>query len=131
MLLVLKNKLKGLTQKEYYFLKSMCRNSKNVYNATLYEMRQHFFKCGERLTYATAYHTIKNHHAYKSIPSLASQQSMMMVDRAYASFFGLLRSKRLGLNICLAAVLRPLRRKWRKLPSRRIGNSTPRKSSGK
>jgi len=30
------------------------------------------------------------------MPTLASQQSMMMVDRAYASFFGLLRSKRLG-----------------------------------
>ena len=96
MLLVLKNKLKGLTQKEHYFLKSMCRKSKDVYNSTLYAMRQHFFKCGERLTYATAYHSVKNHHSYKSMPTLASQQSMMMVDRAYASFFGLLRSKRLG-----------------------------------
>lgn len=99
MLLVLKNKLKGLTQKEHYFLKSMCRKSKDVYNATLYQMRQHFFKCGERLTYNTAYHTIKNHHAYKSMPASAGQQSMKMVDRAYHSFFGLLRSKKLGMYV--------------------------------
>jgi IS605 OrfB family transposase len=96
MLLVLKNKLKGLNQKEHYFLKSMCHKSKDVYNATLYAMRQHFFKCGERLTYNTAYHTIKKHHAYQAMPAQPAQQSMMMVDRAYASFFGLLRSKRLG-----------------------------------
>src|ERR1035437_7235312 len=96
MLLVLKNKLKGLSQKEHYFLKSMCHKSKDVYNATLYEMRQHFFKCGERLTYNTAYHTIKKHHAYQSMPVSAAQQSMMMVDRAYYSLFGLLISTRLG-----------------------------------
>jgi len=99
MLLVLKNKLKGLTKSEFYFLKSMTRKSKDIYNATLYQMRQHFFKCGERLTYATAYHKLKKHHAYRSMPALAAQQSMMMVDRAYASFFGLLKSKRLGYYI--------------------------------
>src|ERR1700677_1507221 len=96
MLLVLKNRLKGLTQKEHYFLKCMTRNSKNVYNATLYQMRQHHFKCGERLTYNTAYHIIKKHHAYQSMPVNPAQQAMKMVDRAYSSFFGLLRSKRLG-----------------------------------
>lgn len=96
MILVLKNKLKGLNQKEHYFLKSMCHKSKDVYNATLYAMRQHFFKCGERLTYNTAYHTIKKHHAYQSMPASAGQQAMKMVDRAYHSFFGLLQSKRLS-----------------------------------
>ena len=96
MLLVLKNKLKGLTQKEHYFLKSMCRKSKDVYNSTLYQMRQHFFKCGERLTYATTYHKVKKHHSYQSMPALTAQQSMKMVDRAYASFFGLLKSKKAG-----------------------------------
>lgn len=96
MLLVLKNKLKNLTKSEFYFLKSMTRKSKDVYNTTLYKMRQHFFKCGERLTYASAYHMVKKHYAYQSMPALPAQQSMMMADRAYASFFGLLKSKKLG-----------------------------------
>ena len=96
MLRVLKNKLKNLTEQEFYFLKSMCHASKDVYNATLYQMRQHYFKCGEKLTYVEAYHKLKKHHSFKSMPALPAQQSMKMVDAAYSSFFGLLKSKRLG-----------------------------------
>jgi len=38
-----KNQVRHLTKQEYVALKTLCRLSKNLYNATLYAIRQYYF----------------------------------------------------------------------------------------
>jgi putative transposase len=95
MLRVKKNLLRA-TAKQYKFLRHLSRASKNLYNATLYLVRQHYFNCGEYLDHVQAYFQIREEEVYKSLPSDPAQQTMKMVDRAFKSFFGLLRAKRNG-----------------------------------
>src|SRR6266702_6083478 len=48
--------------------------SKNLYNATLYEMRQAFFTDGIYLTYNEIQRRMQSHEAYKALPAKVSQQ---------------------------------------------------------
>jgi len=95
MLIVKKNKLK-LDKKEYLFLRHLCRNSKNLFNSTLYATRQHFFNCGEFLNYVQTYKLLKDTEVYQSLPSDPAQQTMKVVERCFRSFFGLLQKKKKG-----------------------------------
>jgi IS605 OrfB family transposase len=52
---------------------NLCFLSKNLYNFTLYLVRQEFFKTGKILSFTTAYHQIKTGIDYKSLPSKVSQ----------------------------------------------------------
>ena len=90
-----KNKLK-LDKKQYRFLLDMTHRSKNLFNATLYETRQHFFQCGQFLNYFSAYHVMKEHEAYKAMPTDPAGQTMKVVERCFRSFFGLLKKKQGG-----------------------------------
>ncbi|MFA5759675.1 MAG: transposase [Clostridia bacterium] len=95
MLIVKKNHLK-LKKKEFQFLKHLCRCSKNLYNKTLYQTRQHYFNCGEFLNYIENYKLLKNSDVFKSLPSDPAQQTMKVVERNFRSFFGLLKKKQKG-----------------------------------
>lgn len=77
-------------------IKELTHNSKNLYNATLYATRQHFFNTGKFLKYNQAYHVMKDSPDYKFLPSQAAQQTMKVVERSFKSFFGVLREKRKG-----------------------------------
>ena len=77
-------------------VRELTHNSKNLYNATLYATRQHFFNTGKFLTYNQAYHVMKNSEEYKSLPAQSAQQTMKVVERSFKSFFGVLREKRKG-----------------------------------
>ncbi len=90
-----KNKLR-LDKKQYRFLLDMTHRSKNLFNATLYETRQHFFRCGQFLNYNSAYHVMKEHEAYKALPTDPAGQTMKVVERCFRSFFGLLKKKQGG-----------------------------------
>jgi putative transposase len=92
---VQKNKLK-IAKGQLKFFKELCRRSKNLYNSTLYETRQHFFKCGQFLTYNNAYYVMKEKSEYSKLPALAAQQTMKIVERSFRSFFGLLKKKQNG-----------------------------------
>ena len=83
---VQKNRLK-IAKEEYLFLKNLCRKSKDLYNQTLYQTRQHFFNCGEFLNYNKAYDVLKTKECYKLMPSDPAQQTMKIVERDYRSFF--------------------------------------------
>ena len=48
---VIRQRLNSLSRKEYETLYSMCRIAKNLYNQTLYNIRQHFFQTGSYLRY--------------------------------------------------------------------------------
>lgn len=92
---VQKNKLK-LNRSQYRFWRDMCRRSKNLFNATLWETNNHFDQCGKFLTYNSAYHVMKNKPVRKSLPTDPASQTMKVVERCYRGFFGLLKKKQKG-----------------------------------
>ncbi len=60
--------------------------SKNLYNATLYEMRQAFFTDGIYLTYNEIQRRMQSHEAYKALPAKVSQQVLILLDKNWTSF---------------------------------------------
>jgi len=60
--------------------------SKNIYNLTNYEARQHFFATGHILSYETLYHRIKKSDAFLALPQKVSQQTVLQVARAWKGF---------------------------------------------
>lgn len=80
----------------------LCRNSKDLYNKALYEVRQHFFKTSQYLSYADNYKIIKSSAnedgelPYYKLPTNASQQTLKSVDNNFKSFFSLLKMKNEG-----------------------------------
>ena len=68
--------------------------SKNLYNATLYAIRQHFFETGEYLPYAKVQHIFQTEKQfdYYQLPTKVSQWTMKMVDQNFNSFFKSLKT---------------------------------------
>ncbi len=61
--------------------------SKNLYNATLYELRQAFFASGTTLSYNEMDKRMQVHEAYRALPAKVSQQVLMQVHHDWDSFF--------------------------------------------
>ena len=82
----------------YKDLKELCRKSKNLYNTTLYYIRQHFFETKSYLQYVQIDKIFKdtNNVDYRSLPSQTAQQTMRIVDSNFKSFFRLLKMKQNG-----------------------------------
>ena len=87
--------LKGLTAKEYSILEDMCHASKNVYNASLYNIRQHYFQQEEYLRYEANYHLMVGTEVYDYLGNV-SQQTMKAADNAFKAFFALLKKVKQG-----------------------------------
>ena len=85
-----KNQVRHLTKQEYVALKTLCRLSKNLYNATLYAIRQYYFTEKKYLRYESAYHALKDNENYKLLNTDIAQQTMKVVDRDFKSFFALI-----------------------------------------
>ncbi|HOK34385.1 MAG TPA: transposase [Fervidobacterium sp.] len=85
-----KNQVRHLTKQEYVALKTLCRLSKNLYNATLYAIRQYYFTEKKHLRYESAYHALKDNENYKLLNTDIAQQTMKVVDRNFKSFFALI-----------------------------------------
>ena len=66
--------------------------SKNLYNAALYEIRQHFIFTGEYLNYNTLDTIMQKHEAYRALPTKVSQQVLKLLDKNWKSFFAALRA---------------------------------------
>lgn len=88
--------LKNLTSKEYEFLREMCHLSKNVYNESVYNIRQHYFAEGTYLRYESNFGQMKDSENYKNLGSNISQQSMRAADQAFKSFFALKKKAKEG-----------------------------------
>lgn len=71
----------------------LCWKSKNLYNAGLYSVRQHWFETKSYLSYPSNYHRMKPHEAYAGLPAKVSNQTLRMVDQNFQSFFGLLKTQ--------------------------------------
>jgi putative transposase len=61
--------------------------SKNLYNAALYEIRQSFIHEKKYLNYNEMQRRMQSHEAYKALPAKVSQQILMVLDRNWKSFF--------------------------------------------
>ena len=79
----------------YKELDNFCFLSKNLYNASLYAIRQYFFKTGKYLNYSVSNGIFiqTRNSDYYALPTKISQQTMKMVDQNFKSFFGLLKLK--------------------------------------
>ncbi len=91
----LRQNLRNLDKTEYEALRRMCHRSKDLYNETLYEVRQYFFDNNEYLNYNGTYKRLKgNSENYEVLPSQVAQQTMKHVDKGFKSFFRLLEKKK-------------------------------------
>ncbi|MFX0095526.1 MAG: RNA-guided endonuclease InsQ/TnpB family protein [Candidatus Hodarchaeota archaeon] len=93
---VQKNHLRRVPKPTYRLLRQMCRTAKDLYNTTLWTVRQHWEANNTYLPYEQAYHLVKETACYQQLPSQVAQQTMKVVDRTFKAFFGLLRRKQQG-----------------------------------
>ena len=86
------------SHKDFNELNTLCFLSKNLYNSTLYRIREHFFKTGEYLNYYVINKLFikENQKDYRALPSKVSQHTQMLVDKNFKSFFALLKKKKDG-----------------------------------
>jgi putative transposase len=61
--------------------------SKNLYNAANYEIRQSFIHHGIYLNYQQMQKRMQSHEAYKALPAKVSQQVLMQLDFNWKAFF--------------------------------------------
>src|SRR5215813_4705441 len=61
--------------------------SKNLYNATLYIVRQIFIFEGEYLNGNTMDQVMQKHEAYRELPTKVAQEVVKQVHEAWVSFF--------------------------------------------
>ena len=82
--------------KYYEVLDQEAYKSKNLYNATLYAVRQHFFEHKSYLSYYGLQHAFQSERQqdYYALPTKVAQQTMKKVDSNFKSFFNSLSSYR-------------------------------------
>lgn len=79
----------------YKILDEVCFKSKNLYNAALYEIRQHFFNTKQFLNWFAVDKMFKEKKQddYYSLPCKVSQQTLKLLNQNFKSFFSLLKKK--------------------------------------
>lgn len=84
---------------EYFAeLDKLCFLAKNLYNATLYDVRQEYIKSNTYLNYyaINKIFTDKQQADYVALPRKVSKEVQKLVDKSYKSFFALLKKKTKG-----------------------------------
>lgn len=92
-----KCKIKNLNSTQYEFLREMCHLSKNIYNESIYNIRQHYFAEGSYLRYEANFGQMKTSENYIKIGSNVAQATMRDADQSFKSFFGLLKKSKQGV----------------------------------
>lgn len=79
----------------YKELDNLCFLSKNLYNITLYTIRQHYFNTKKYLTGFTIIKdfTKENQVDFRALPAKVSRYTIQSVDQNMKSFFALLKKK--------------------------------------
>ena len=97
MVLVEKHIIKP-SHRYYDDLDHLCLLSKNLYNATLYSIRQYYFDTKQFLNYQAVNKLFAsgNQPDYRALPAKVAQHTQMLVDQSFKSFFGLLKLKGKG-----------------------------------
>lgn len=82
------------THKDYKELDNLCFLSKNLYNATLYEVRKYFKETGKYLNYNSVnkLFTTQNQADYRALPAKVAKHTQQLVEANYKSFFESLKA---------------------------------------
>lgn len=103
MLLTTKVSLKKIKSDKLLIIKEMTKNSKDLYNKGLYNIRQQFFKDKSYLSYGkndkltkTQWNETETSQEYYNLQSNCSQQILKKLDKNFKSFFKLLKMKNNG-----------------------------------
>ena len=85
----------------YKELDKMCLLSKNLYNQSLYRVRQYYFENKKYLTYANNVNCLAQEQQvdYISLPRKVSQWVCKQVDQNFKSFFASLKSKNVNHKV--------------------------------
>ena len=86
----------GKNHKYYEECDKLSFLAKNLYNASLYSIKQHFFDTENYLNYVKNYHIVKSSVDYKALPAKVSNQVIKLADKNFISFFRLLQKKLAG-----------------------------------
>ena len=84
---------------QYYDdLDHLCFLSKNLYNATLYTVRQYYFETKQFINYQAVNKIYAGSHNpdYRALPAKVSKHTQMLVESNFKSFFALLKLKGQG-----------------------------------
>lgn len=92
----MKQQVKQLIKEDYKNLKLLSHIAKNLANEAIYNVRQYYFQEKEYLNYEKNYVLLKNSINYKTLNSNMSQQILKQIDRAFKSFFGLIKLAKKG-----------------------------------
>ena len=79
-------------------LDKLCFLSKNLYNVTLYHIRQHYKETGKYLSYNKLAKTLSdsNNLDYRAMPyAQSAQQVLRQVDKQYKAFYASIKSKKM------------------------------------
>ena len=84
--------------KTYDELDNLCWLSKNLYNSTLYNVRQYYFENKKLLTYQiiNKMYVDTNNPDYRALPAKVAKHTQMLVEHNFKSFFGLIKLKSKG-----------------------------------
>ncbi len=80
------------TDARFAFIDRASFASKNLYNAALYEIRQHFIFAGKYLNYNQMDKRMQKHEAYRSLPRKVSQQVLKLLDKNWQSYFAAIKA---------------------------------------
>lgn len=82
----------------YEEIDSLSFLSKNLYNTTLYTIRQHYFNTHSYFDYFKVWRlfTDENQVDFRALPNKVSKATMRLVDKNFKSFFSLLNKKNNG-----------------------------------
>ena len=82
----------------YKELDELCFLSKNLYNSTLYTVRQHYFNTNKYLTAFTVIKdfTKENQVDFRALPASVSRYTVQLVDQNMRAFFALIKKKKAG-----------------------------------
>jgi putative transposase len=80
------------TDARYAFIDRAAFASKNLYNAALYEIRQHYIFLGKYLNYNQMDKIMQKHETYRSLPRKVSQQVLKILDKNWASYFAAIQA---------------------------------------
>ncbi|OQX21878.1 MAG: hypothetical protein BWK75_02205, partial [Candidatus Altiarchaeales archaeon A3] len=84
---VIINRTEQIWIKPNKLLSYLCHVSKNLYNEAMYLIRQEFFKTGKWISYSNLCHLLKTSENFKILPSGTAQQILLLVEKAWKSFF--------------------------------------------
>lgn len=84
------------SHKYYKEMDNICFLSKNLYNATLYAIRQYYFTEKKYIGYTKINKLFQqnNNADYYALPTKVSQQTQRLVDKSFKSFFNHLKTKK-------------------------------------